>query len=179
MSQMPPAGSPLWLATFADLMSLLMCFFVLLLSFATMDATKSKKMSESLEHAFGVQREIIATEISMGTSIIAQHFSPAQTEPTLLEEIKQSSYQQATQLAVSVENMTDIKQKSLDAKIEAIDDQAEVIKGTLVKEMTEGLVFIERDGVKIIIRINEKGSFPSEGATLKVGFESVMAKQRQ
>jgi chemotaxis protein MotB len=84
----PPAGSPLWLATFADLMSLLMCFFVLLLSFATMDATKFKKMSESLEHAFGVQREIFATEIPMGTSIIAQHFSPAQTEPTQLEEIK-------------------------------------------------------------------------------------------
>lgn len=28
----PPPGAPLWLATFADLMSLLMCFFVLLLA---------------------------------------------------------------------------------------------------------------------------------------------------
>ncbi|MEJ1367993.1 MAG: flagellar motor protein MotB, partial [Candidatus Sedimenticola sp. (ex Thyasira tokunagai)] len=39
------AGLPAWLATFADLMSLLMCFFVLLLSFATMDATRFKKMA--------------------------------------------------------------------------------------------------------------------------------------
>ncbi|HIF55070.1 MAG TPA: type VI secretion system protein TssL, partial [Methylococcaceae bacterium] len=77
---------------------------------------------------------------------------------------------------MSVDDMTDIKQKALDAKIEAIDDQAEVIKGALAKEMTEGLVFIEREGLKIIIRINEKGSFPSGGATLKVGFEPVMAK---
>ena len=42
----PPAGAPLWLATFADLMSLLMCFFVLLLSFATMDAAKFKNLAE-------------------------------------------------------------------------------------------------------------------------------------
>ena len=83
----PPAGAPLWLATFADLMSLLMCFFVLLLSFATMDAKKFKATAESMENAFGVQRDIEAAEIPMGTSIIAQHFSPASTNPTLLEEI--------------------------------------------------------------------------------------------
>ena len=43
------------LATFADLMSLLMCFFVLLLSFAEIDAIRFKKMAESMKEAFGVQ----------------------------------------------------------------------------------------------------------------------------
>jgi chemotaxis protein MotB len=33
-------GTPAWVVTFADLMSLLMCFFVLLLSFSEMDAQK-------------------------------------------------------------------------------------------------------------------------------------------
>jgi len=102
----PPAGAPLWLATFADLMSLLMCFFVLLLSFATMDANKLKKVSESLEAAFGVQREIPAAEIPLGTSIIAQHFSPAVTTPTLLEEVKQT-----------INNTSDATQKNLIEKI--------------------------------------------------------------
>ena len=45
----PPAGAPLWLATFADLMSLLMCFFVLLLSFATMDIAKFKQLAHSVD----------------------------------------------------------------------------------------------------------------------------------
>ncbi|MCG6270794.1 flagellar motor protein MotB, partial [Vibrio vulnificus] len=36
----PPPGLPLWMGTFADLMSLLMCFFVLLLSFSEMDVLK-------------------------------------------------------------------------------------------------------------------------------------------
>ena len=170
----PPPGAPLWLATFADLMSLLMCFFVLLLSFATMDANKFKKMAESMVTAFGVQRDIPATEIPMGTSIIAQHFSPATTEPTPIEEIKQSTQQKSTELDVSIEDIEKAKQEILQAKITEIEDQTEIIKESLAKEMGEGLVSVEREGLKIIIRINEKGSFPSGGATLKAGFEPVM-----
>ena len=47
-----------WLATFADLMSLLMCFFVLLLSFSEMDIQKYRQIAGSLRKAFGVQREL-------------------------------------------------------------------------------------------------------------------------
>ncbi len=172
----PPAGAPLWLATFADLMSLLMCFFVLLLSFATMDAAKFKKVAESMEDAFGVQKDIVALEIPMGTSIIAQHFSPAQTKPTPIEEIKQSTNQKATKLDVSAEDMDKVKQKMLKAKIGEIEDQAEKIEGSLAQEVGEGLVSVETKGLKIIIRINEKGSFPSGTAILKAGFEPVMEK---
>lgn len=172
----PPAGAPLWLATFADLMSLLMCFFVLLLSFATMDAAKFKKVAESMEDAFGVQKDIVAVEIPMGTSIIAQHFSPAQTKPTPIEQIKQSTNQQATKLDVSVEDMEEVKQKMLQAKMGEIEDQADKIEGSLAQEIGEGLVSVETQGLKIIIRINEKGSFPSGTAILKSGFQPVMEK---
>lgn len=172
----PPAGAPLWLATFADLMSLLMCFFVLLLSFATMDANKFRKMSESMENAFGVQRDIPATEIPMGTSIIAQHFSPAQTSPSPLEQIKQAANQQSSKLDVSVEDMEEVKQKVLQAKIVEIEDQADKIEASLAQEIGEGLVSVETENLKIIIRINEKGSFPSGGAELKKGFSPVMEK---
>lgn len=172
----PPVGAPLWLATFADLMSLLMCFFVLLLSFATMDAAKFKKVAESMEDAFGVQKDIVAVEVPMGTSIIAQHFSPAQTQPTPLEEIKQSTNQQSAKLDVSVADMEDVKKKMLQAKMGEIDDQADKIEGSLAQEIGEGLVSVETEGLKIIIRINEKGSFPSGTAILKAGFEPVMEK---
>ena len=172
----PPAGAPLWLATFADLMSLLMCFFVLLLSFATMDIAKFKQMAHSMDEAFGVQRDIVADEIPMGTSIIAQHFSPAQTDPTPLEEIKQTTKQQTPVLGISIEDMEEVKQKVLQDKIVEIEDQAEIIKDSLDQEIGEGLVSVETEGLKIIIRINEKGSFSSGAAVLKAGFEPVMEK---
>ena len=50
-----PKGLPAYLATFADLMSLLMCFFVLLLAFSEMDVQKYKQVAGSMRDAFGVQ----------------------------------------------------------------------------------------------------------------------------
>ncbi|WP_305907720.1 flagellar motor protein MotB [Methylomarinum sp. Ch1-1] len=172
----PEAGAPRWLATFADLMSLLMCFFVLLLSFATMDANKFKKMSESMMNAFGVQRDIPADDVPMGTSIIAQHFSPAQTEPTLLPDVKQSTNQKDTQLDVSAKDMEVLKKQIMEEKLKEIEEQAEQIRKTLQEEINAGLVTVTTEGLKIIIRINEKGSFPSGSAVLKAGFEPVMDK---
>lgn len=173
----PPVGAPLWLATFADLMSLLMCFFVLLLSFATLDANKFKKMSESLMDAFGVQRDVPADDVPMGESIIAQHFSPAQTEPTVLNEVKQSTYQQETELdKMATQDIEELKKQILEEKMQEIEDQADKIKDSLKEEIKQGLVTVETDGLKIIIRINEKGSFPSGSAELKSGFEPVMDK---
>ena len=45
---------PEWLAAFGDLMSLLLCFFVLLLSMATMDAKKMEAAVGSLAGALSV-----------------------------------------------------------------------------------------------------------------------------
>jgi len=52
----PPPGAPGWMATFADMMSLLVCFFVLLLSFANMDIVKFKKAMGSMKEALGVEQ---------------------------------------------------------------------------------------------------------------------------
>ena len=51
-------GAPAWMATFADMATLLMAFFVLLLSFAAMNVPKFKEVSGSMNDSMGVQREI-------------------------------------------------------------------------------------------------------------------------
>ncbi|WP_147821476.1 OmpA/MotB family protein [Salidesulfovibrio onnuriiensis] len=55
----PPAeeGIPPWMATFADMVTLLLCFFVLLLSFTNQDITNFKIMMGSITEALGVQKE--------------------------------------------------------------------------------------------------------------------------
>ena len=67
-------GIPRYLATFADLMTLLLCFFVLLLSMAEIDALKYKVVVRSMENAFGVKKET-PDQIIKATSIIKQTFS--------------------------------------------------------------------------------------------------------
>lgn len=49
-----PAGSPAWMATFSDLMNLLLCFFVLLFSMSSVDAEKFEMVVASLQNSFSV-----------------------------------------------------------------------------------------------------------------------------
>ena len=79
--------------TFADLMSLLMCFFVLLLSFSEMDVSKYKEMAGSMKNAFGVQREIQVKEPPKGINVIAREFSPGRPDPTPMNVIRQMTTQ--------------------------------------------------------------------------------------
>ena len=48
-------GIPEWLVTFADLMSILVCFFVLLISFSIQDKQKLQVVAGSMKDAFGIQ----------------------------------------------------------------------------------------------------------------------------
>lgn len=50
----PPSGSPGWMATFSDLMNLLLCFFVLLFAMSTIDEEKFEQLVASLSASFGV-----------------------------------------------------------------------------------------------------------------------------
>ena len=79
--------------TFADLMSLLMCFFVLLLAFSEMDVSRYKEMAGSMKNAFGVQREVKVREPPKGINIIAREFSPGRPEPTIMNVIRQMTTQ--------------------------------------------------------------------------------------
>ena len=48
--QPPEEGSPAWMATFSDLMNLLLCFFVLLFASSTMDEGKIQKIAASFDN---------------------------------------------------------------------------------------------------------------------------------
>jgi len=87
----PDAGIPAWVMTFADLMSLLLSFFVLLLSFSEMDVNKYKMIAGSMSEAFGVQRKIKVNEPPRGINVVAREFSPALPQPTVLNVVQQQT----------------------------------------------------------------------------------------
>ena len=50
----PPKGAPAWQATFADLMNLLLCFFVMLFSMSSVDAQKFELLAASFNQTFSI-----------------------------------------------------------------------------------------------------------------------------
>jgi chemotaxis protein MotB len=168
------AGLPPWLATFADLMSLLMCFFVLLLSFAEIDAVRFKKMAESMRDAFGVQREIPVNEIVKGISVVKLEFTPSvNPEPSPLKELRQHTTEEDKEEVKVDDAMKEAVAEQLEQEMK---QQAEDLEVLLREEIDQGLLAIETEHLRIILRIREKGSFPSGSAQLDAGFLEVMHK---
>lgn len=65
-----PAGSPAWMATFSDLMNLLLCFFVLLFSMSTVDAKKFEEVAASFSQTFSV---FTAGALSIGDGMLVSN----------------------------------------------------------------------------------------------------------
>ena len=140
----PPCeeGLPAYLATFADLMSLLMCFFVLLLSFATIDAIRFKKMAESMKDAFGVQREIPAAEIVKGVSVINE--VRQETSDVEKENLKMNDGEMDAEQAMKLADQ--IIEKEL-------QEQMAELQEALKEQIDQGLISLDKEEKKIIIRV--------------------------
>ena len=228
----PPAGAPRWMPVFADLMSLLLSFFVLLLSFSEMDVLKFKQIAGSMEFAFGVQNQAEIQDIPKGTSIIAQEFSPGKPEPTPISVVMQQTIEitkaqlnfqdgetarvggkedvkiRKTEPEVEEESIQDLPTdiSDLEASAEAQKEDtptqendtsnseselenrvpspglssqqglAQKVSKELRDEIEDGAIEIESLGQQLIIRVREKGAFPSGSAFLQPRFRPVINK---
>ncbi len=211
-----PDGIPAWVMTFADLMSLLLAFFVLLFSFSEIDKQAYKQMAGSMKDAFGVQREIKAKEPPKGTNIIAREFSPGRTMSTPVNQVRQMTIDDyhkypvftdpteggkeghkkqsevvdidkaynsernqegkagaiSSEYSVVEEEMT----REMIERLKRVEHDAEMIQEELSEEIKKGLLELEVKEQKIILRIREKGSFPSGSAVIIKPFKYIADK---
>jgi chemotaxis protein MotB len=153
------------MAVFADLMTLLLCFFVMLVAMAELDALKYKIVVRSVADAFGVDRPEIKDEIVEGTSVIKQTFSSAAPTPTPLSQVRQAA--QDDREALKIEDAAAYraaKLKTLQAKLQQ----------ALANEIRDGHLSVETMADRVLIRIDEHASFPSASANLKPAFLPVL-----
>jgi len=185
------------MGTFADLMSLLMCFFVLLLAMSEMDVLKFKQIAGSMKYAFGVQNKIEVKDIPKGTSVIAQEFRPGRPDPTPIEIINQQTVevtqrelnfqegedtnsggkelQRGDQRGASAASDSESEAKKA-AEQEETNEQLKKIALKMEKQIQDGAIEVESLGQQIIIRIREKGSFPSGSSNLQPRFVPVITE---
>lgn len=62
-----------WLTTYSDMMTLILCFFVLLYSFSLVDAAKFKQLAQSMSNAFGGSSSVITEGGNIGPVPIAEN----------------------------------------------------------------------------------------------------------
>ena len=162
----PQVGAPAWMATFADMATLLMAFFVLILSFAEFNVPKFKQISGSLREAFGVQKVVPVVEQPKGTTVISLNFSPNPT-PSVTETLRQQTTElqkPEVELQTKLEDSPDggelDKKKDSDfdgagGESDASLDATELAK-QLQKAIDNGEVKIETLGENVVI------NFPKE-----------------
>ena len=124
----PPVGAPAWMATFADMATLLMAFFVLILSFAEFNVPKFKQISGSLKNAFGVQRIIPIVEQPKGTTVLSLNFSPSPSP-----SVTQDMTQQTTDIT---KPDLDVKQREKDqdgGKSDAAEDVVKALEDAIAR----------------------------------------------
>ena len=184
----PPKGAPAWQATFADLMNLLLCFFVMLFSMSSIDAQKFELMAASFNQTFSIFSSG-ATAIGDGVLIsngVSQlneldeyinstgRDDEGETIPedleSMAETMEQAKLEESEELAEKVEEA--LKEKNLDKEID-ITFTAQYVQLTLngavlfdsgsVELKEESLPILNQVG--IILQRYSAGKIEIEGHT--------------
>ncbi len=147
------AGGHGWFVTFADLMGLMMSFFVMLVAFSTMDNNKLKIVAGSMRDAFGVQTEVRYSGIveSDGLPTRAKLKNAALIPP---EEASANPSPEAKDLSredgarQKVDRAFALASASLRQALQDMPEISEVSKNIMFEETSEGLnlEIIDQDG---------------------------------
>ena len=142
------AGSfPVWMTTFADLMALMLTFFVLLFSFSVIDAKKYKMIVESMAQGFGAQW------------IKRQNQNPGDAGPNpgiLSPPLPDKSYRPQTE--------------------HPHDPLLQELKQSLAQELSNKSIELSADDGHITIIFPEKIAFPVGSEELREGFYQSIAR---
>ena len=150
-----PSMAPAWMATFADMATLLMAFFVLILSFTEMeDPSIFKEVSGSMSDSFGVQREVPSVEPPMAQNIIAKSFRTSKVEPSIITNVKEETTDEEPQ---------EVELKATKNPLKELDESdTEYLKRALKTHIAKGKVKVEEVDGEILVTVSEKSEDSAE-----------------
>ena len=173
-----PAGAPMWMVTFADLMALLLTLFVLLLTFANMDVVKFKKIAGSMKDALGVQKiEQLSGMIEIDGNLIAKHASNVEITQEVSQEQPTSTLDNETPAPPPppTERQSDIPFR-ID-KPPAIEDRLmKALEQTVSEQLGGTGVHVQRNGDEVIIRFPSQVTFRSGSDQLSMAIDPALLK---
>lgn len=168
-----PAGSPAWMATFSDLMNLLLCFFVLLFAMSSPDQAKFEQIVESLSSAFsffdgGASSIGDGQLINMGTAQLneldeyysnmgqssAETGDQIQNFEKALEDIKQ---QEAEEMLDEISSMTSNYNLDSYVNLEVDEDGYDFVMITMSGNLLfdSGQAEIKKDMIPVLSKVGD------------------------
>ncbi|MGM0768280.1 MAG: flagellar motor protein MotB [Pseudomonadota bacterium] len=146
--------TPAWIVTFADLATLLLTFFILLLSFAEMDVEKYRAMANSMAVAFG-SNNVVAEDIGGSPLTLIEADTVSLPEP---------SDTMAREPEFIDERTADVETTAIP---EGIVDLATRMVSELENEVASEALSVNYDEHKVVIRFSEEATFRSGDAAIK------------
>lgn len=141
-------GAPAWMATFADMMSLLLTFFVLLLSFANMDVVEFRTMMGSVREAFGVQFESPGDFQTRSDTPVSVAPGGSPTDPSVLP--------QAPTLALAARVRERLRQQGLEQVVDVeVTDRGVALRVRDAVLFDVGSDHLKDESLPILTRIAE------------------------
>lgn len=156
-------GSSAWIVTFADLATLLLTFFILLLSFAEMDVEKYRAMANSMAVAFGSNQVLgdavggsPLTLIESDTVSLPEPMETATDEPEFIDERAEG------------DAPTKIPAGVIDLASRMIEE--------LEPEVASEALSVNYDESRVVIRFSEEATFRSGEAAIKPGMVPIIER---
>jgi chemotaxis protein MotB len=142
-----------WFVTFADLMGLMMSFFVMLVAFSTMDNNKLKIVAGSMRDAFGVQSEARYSGIIESDGLPtraklknADHIPPEEASANPTPDEREHSQIAGARLKIDREFA--LASASLRQALQDMPEMTEISKHIMFEETNQGLnlEIVDQDG---------------------------------
>lgn len=136
-------GAPGWMATFADMATLLMAFFVLILSFSDTELPRFEYINGNIQYAFGVKKIVPKIQIPAGRNMISENFTPNPAERTVIDDPTQREIDSTS------ENLL----RRTDKSPERFVEELEATKIALAEQIASGMVTVSADGQQIVVKV--------------------------
>lgn len=184
----PPKGSPAWMATFSDLMNLLLCFFVLLFAMSSIDEAKQEQIAASFNQMFSVFERgasaigdgmLISNGVSQlneldefinSTGKMSEGDVVDDDVATVKEKLDEAQMEESEELSEKIQEALDEKDMGKEIDIEITSQYVQLtLKGSLLFDSGSTLLKDEAkpvlDQVGLILERYASGTIEIEGHT--------------
>ncbi len=185
----PPAGSPAWMATFSDLMNLLLCFFVLLFSMSTIDEAKLNELIASMNSSFSIftagatsigEGILISNGVSQLNDLAEYINSMGAAEDSEVDSDNVQEYEATDEIMESdktnPESYEELSEMMEEMSIAENEELAEIISEAVADSNMSDQIDVSLTSQYVLLTMKGALLFDSGSAQLKKDAESVVDK---